>query len=157
MKRSGFAQPPRKPAKQTTCSARPKPPAPSLAVLVADGKARMCTPIPKADVLRADAYLRLVASLPCAWCGVEGYSQAAHGNTGKSMGAKTSDSTAMPLCSARPGIAGCHALLDQGGVLRKDQRRELEALWANQTRMKLRQMAAGDAAVRAVVERSIGL
>ena len=39
----------------------------------------------------------------------------------------------------------------------RDQRRELEALWANQTRMKLREMAASDAAVRKIVERSIGL
>ena len=155
MKRSGFAQPPRKPAKVIEYTPRPRTPA--QPVLVADGKARMVVPIPKANLLRSDAYLRLVASLDCAWCGRVGYSQAAHANQNKALGAKTSDAETMPLCGPGPSWTGCHALLDSGGRLNKTERRELEELWAAQTRMKLRQMAAGDAAVRAVVERSIGL
>lgn len=158
MKRSPMKRllpPPRKPAKVIEYTPRARTPA--LPVMVADGKARMVVPVPKAQPLRDEGYRRLVATQDCVWCGAEGYSQAAHSNSGKAMGAKTSDAEMFPLCSARPGITGCHALLDQGGVLRKDQRRELEALWANQTRMKLRQMAAGDAEVRKIIERSIGL
>lgn len=156
MKRSPMKRsppPPRREAKQIYYTPRPR----AAAVARADAPARMVVPVPKDSLLRADAYLRLVASLSCAWCGIEGYSQAAHSNFGKALGQKTSDATAMPLCADRPGITGCHSLLDQGGVLTREQRRELEALWGNQTRMKLRALAAGDADIRRVVERTIGL
>lgn len=63
--------------------------------------------------LRSEAYRRAVASLPCAWCGVQGYSQHAHENAGKGKGVKVDDRRAMPLCCARPGIEGCHAAFDQ--------------------------------------------
>ena len=45
-------------------------------------------PIPKAAPVRSEAYRRAVATLPCAICGVHGYSQAAHGSEGKGMGIK---------------------------------------------------------------------
>ena len=45
-------------------------------------------PIPKAAPVRSEPYRRAVATLPCAICGVHGYSQAAHANQGKGMGMK---------------------------------------------------------------------
>ena len=156
MKRSGFAQPPRKPAK--VIEYQPRPRTPAQPVLVTDGKARMVVPIPKAQPLRSEEYRRLVASLPCVLCKIEGYSNACHSDDGsKGCGTKSSDATCYPGCVSRPGIVGCHERIGTLRELRKDQRRELEALWANQTRMKLRAMAASDADVRKVVERSIGL
>ena len=43
---------------------------------------------PKDLPIRSQAYLRLVAQLPCKHCGIWGHSQAAHANTGKGMGTK---------------------------------------------------------------------
>lgn len=63
--------------------------------------------------LRSEKYRRAVASLPCAHCGIAGYSQHAHENEGKGKGQKLDDRRAMPLCCARPGIEGCHAAYDQ--------------------------------------------
>lgn len=93
--------------------------------------------IPKAAPVRSEAYRRAVASLPCAICGVPGYSQAAHANTGKGMAMKACDLTCFPACGPRPGFQGCHAALDQGALFLKAVRRELEPVWAADTRRKL--------------------
>lgn len=87
--------------------------------------------------VRNEAYRRAVASLPCAICGVYGYSQAAHANTGKGMGMKACDMTCFPACGPRPGFQGCHAALDQGALFLKAVRRELEPVWAADTRRKV--------------------
>lgn len=63
--------------------------------------------------LRSEKYRRAVASLPCAHCGIAGYSQHAHENDGKGKGQKVDDRRAMPLCCTRPGIEGCHVAFDQ--------------------------------------------
>ena len=94
-------------------------------------------PIPKAAPVRSEAYRRVVATLPCAICGVHGYSQAAHANTGKGMGMKACDLTCFPACGPRPGFQGCHAALDQGALFTKAVRREQEPVWAADTRRKL--------------------
>lgn len=91
----------------------------------------------KDDPVRNEAYRRAVASLPCVMCGIAGYSQAAHGSEGKGMGIKASDLTLFPACAPRPGIAGCHAELDQGAKFSKAVRRELEPVWAADTRRKV--------------------
>lgn len=90
--------------------------------------------------VRNEAYRRAVASLPCAICGISGYSQAAHANTGKGMGLKACDLTLFPACCARPGEQGCHARLDQGALFTKAVRRELEPVWAADTQRKVRAM-----------------
>ena len=97
-------------------------------------------PIPKAAPVRSEAYRRAVATLPCAICGVPGYSQAAHANQGKGMGMKAFDLTCFPACGPRPGIQGCHAALDQGALFSKAVRRELEPVWAADTRRKIQAM-----------------
>ena len=91
----------------------------------------------KAAPVRNEAYRRAVASLPCAICGLYGYSQAAHANTGKGMGTKACDMTCFPACGPRVGSQGCHAALDQGAMFSKAVRRELEPAWAADTRRKL--------------------
>lgn len=155
MKRSAFKSkaPPRR--AETQCSYVPRPRA--VAVAMVDTRDKMVVPVPKPEIVRDKEYLRLVSTLKCAWCGVVGRTQVAHKNHGKAMGGKTSDTEVFPLCGPAVGEPGCHSLLDQGGVLKKDQRRELEDLWANQTRMTLRKLAMFDAGARRVVERAIGL
>lgn len=93
--------------------------------------------VSKEAPVRNEAYRRAVASLPCAICGVYGYSQAAHANTGKGMGMKACDMTCFPACGPRPGFQGCHAALDQGALFLKAVRRELEPVWAADTRRKV--------------------
>ena len=70
-------------------------------------------PVNKDAPVRSEAYRRAVASLPCAYCGIEGYSQHAHENDGKGARMKVDDRRAMPLCCTRPGIEGCHVAFDQ--------------------------------------------
>lgn len=97
-------------------------------------------PVLKDAPVRNEAYRRAVASLPCVICGIYGYSQAAHANTGKGMGLKACDLTLFPACCARPGEEGCHARLDQGAMFTKTVRRELEPVWAADTQRKVRAM-----------------
>ncbi len=90
----------------------------------------------KAAPVRNEAYRHAVASLPCAACGIYGYSQHAHGNEGKGMGLKTDDRTGVPLCCARPGEEGCHIKFDQYRLLPggRDAHREAMRTWGAQTR-----------------------
>ena len=137
MKRTGFARkgPPPRPAKTLeTYTPRPR----AAAVAVADTRTRMVVPVPKREYLRDEFYRRWVASLPCAHCGIEGYSQAAHGDQGKGMGIKSSDDTCYPACGPHLDflgmVQGCHALLGSTGTFTKQQRRDMERQYAQQTR-----------------------
>ena len=90
--------------------------------------------------MRNEKYRRAVASLPCACCGIEGYSQAAHANGieyGKGTGIKADDSACFPLCSDRPGVRGCHSLFDQGAMFDKAERREVTERWISWTKAAL--------------------
>ncbi|KVG33851.1 hypothetical protein [Burkholderia diffusa] len=82
--------------------------------------------IPKLLTFRSERLRRAVTTLPCMQCGIEGHTQAAHANYGKGGAQKVSDAAIAALCADRPGVRGCHALLDQGGVLTKDERRAFE-------------------------------
>ena len=95
--------------------------------------------VEKSAPVRSEAYRRAVASLPCAYCGIEGYSQHAHENDGKGARLKVDDRRAMPLCCSRPGIEGCHVAFDQyrlvpGG---RDAHADLGRALAEQTRNRL--------------------
>lgn len=96
--------------------------------------------VAKAAPVRSEEYRRAVASLPCAICGIFGYSQAAHANQGKGMGLKACDLTCFPACGPRPGIQGCHAALDQGALFTKAVRRALEPVWAADTQRRIQAM-----------------
>ena len=93
--------------------------------------------IPKDAPVRDETYRRLVAKLPCKNCGIVGYSQAAHVNTGKGTGTKASDLDCFPLCCDRPGVRGCHSLFDQGALFSKVARRAIEQAWVEDTRRQL--------------------
>lgn len=88
---------------------------------------------PKQELVRSEAYRRVVAGLPCKICGVVGYSQAAHPNAGKGGGIKTDDRLCFALCCDRPGVQGCHPKFDQGALYSRPRRRVLEAQWSAET------------------------
>lgn len=102
-----------------------------------DGKARAHVAVPKAKPWRSEEYRRLVAALPCAHCGIEGFSQAAHSDEGKGMGIKSSDLTCYPACGPRHAYRGCHWNIGTSGRYSKDERRKLEAEYAAKTRKAL--------------------
>ena len=130
-----------------------RPPIPTREQRIAERAARMATqaqtcmprrtavmgggtagPVAKPETVESEAYRRLVAKLPCIHCCAVGYSQAAHPNTGKGAGIKTSDLDCFPLCADRPGVRGCHSRFDQGALFTKERRREIESQWGRQTR-----------------------
>ena len=83
------------------------------------------TACPKFTYVRSKPLLKAVADLPCQHCGREGYTQAAHSNEsvhGKGKSIKASDVFTAALCCT------CHAALDQGSHLTREQRQEL---WGN--------------------------
>lgn len=95
---------------------------------------------PKDLPIRSQAYLRLVAQLPCKHCGIWGHSQTAHANTGKGMGTKACDLQTFPLCADRPGQRGCHSLFDQGALFGKEARRLIEPAWVADTQRRIHAM-----------------
>lgn len=90
--------------------------------------------------VRSEAYRRLVAQLPCKFCGIAGYSQCAHANTGKGAGIKASDLDSFPLCCDRPGQRGCHSYFDQGALMGKTERRLIEPAWVADTQRQIHAM-----------------
>lgn len=96
--------------------------------------------IPKDAPVRSESYRRAVAGLPCKVCGIVGYSQAAHPNTGKGAGIKTDDRLCFPLCCDRPGVQGCHPKFDQHAMYTKAARRAMEPAWAADTRRRIESM-----------------
>lgn len=103
-------------------------------------------PAPKEAAVRSEEYRRLVAALPCKHCGIHGYSQAAHPNTGKGGAIKTDDRECFPLCTVHPVaggfVQGCHERFDQGALYDKAARRLIEPAWGADTRRQIK--AAGD-------------
>jgi hypothetical protein len=81
---------------------------------------------PKLLTFRSEALRRAVTQLPCMNCGIERHTQAAHMNFGKGGAIKASDAALAALCCDRPGVRGCHSLLDQGGAMSKAERRAFE-------------------------------
>ena len=84
--------------------------------------------IQKSRPLRSRKHLMTVASMSCAQCGMEGFTQAAHANFGKGMAIKACDSQTFPLCTH------CHTWLDQSGEMNKEARRNFEASMVCKTR-----------------------
>ena len=80
---------------------------------------------PKFQYFRSRKHLMNVASLPCQHCGIEGQTQAAHSNWskhGKARSLKASDEFTAALCYS------CHAEMDQGMCLSKEER---QMMWDN--------------------------
>lgn len=126
MIRSGFKSklPPARPATQWTADELPGARVPSQPLLrVADGKARLCIPLPKRVYLRSEPYRRWVASLACAHCQRPGPTQAAHsdrGADGKGLGIKADDSEIWPGCADGYGRLGCHSLFGSTGLFKRE-------------------------------------
>lgn len=89
---------------------------------------------------QSEALRRAVSTLPCAKCGIEGYSQAAHSNLwehGKGRGMKSDDRFVFPLCCTRPGVLGCHAEHDQLIGVTAEEAEENTKKWLLQTYVEL--------------------
>lgn len=71
----------------------------------------------KQPPFRSERWLRAVATLDCVRCFKSG-TQAAHRNEGKGMGQKTDDCLTAALCPE------CHAEIDSGQAMTRDERRQ---------------------------------
>src|SRR5260364_11986 len=79
-------------------------------------------------MMRSEKLRRLVAMLPCMCCGQKGQTQAAHANFQSfGKGIKASDAALMALC------VRCHAELDQGQTMTKEERRNAQYEWIAKT------------------------
>ena len=103
--------------------------------------------------VRSEAYRRLVAAMPCKACGVQGYSQAAHPNSGKGLGIKTSDLDCFALCCDRPGVLGCHCLFDNYQMGGKRAQALMEQAWAADTRAQINALGLWPATLSQLHER----
>ena len=95
--------------------------------------------VAKAAPVRSEAYRRLVASLPCIACGIQGYSQAAH-LPPEAKGMKQSDLLTFPLCCTRVGIPGCHQDYDQYRLFPRDAAMAVGRAWAADTQRRIQAM-----------------
>lgn len=87
-----------------------------------------------------NAHYRLVASLPCAECGIEGWSQVAHSNRhqdGKGLGLKANYLATFPLCCVRPSEIGCHVKHDQCIGMTREEADERTVRYIADTHSKL--------------------
>ena len=95
--------------------------------------------VAKAAPVRSEAYRRLVASLPCIACGIQGYSQAAH-LPPEAKGMKQSDLLTFPLCCTRVGIPGCHQDYDQYRLFPRAAAMTVGRAWAADTQRRIHAM-----------------
>ena len=135
MKRSPFRTkaPPRREATQCTYTPRPR----DMAEVMA-GPARAHVAAQKECALQHEGYMRLVRALPCAGCGVEGFTQFCHADEGKGLGIKSDCRLGWPGCGPRPGVNGCHFDVGSSGFLGREGRRKFEAQAGKQTRATIR-------------------
>jgi len=112
--------------------------------------------VPKVVPVESERYRRLIALLPCKLCGIDGFSQAAHPNTGKGAGTKTDDRLCFPLCCDRPGVRGCHPQFDQHALMTKPARRLIEPAWGADTRRQIETMGLWPASLPRWAEAETG-
>lgn len=140
MKRSPMTRTAPRPAAEWTGDTLPTARAQPLRI--ADTRARLTVPLPKNPPLRSEPYRRWVAAQPCAHCGRAGPSQAAHSDTGKGVGIKSCDSTAIPLCADGHGRQGCHAVFGASGLLGRVHRRHLESTYVQSVQDRAKEEGA---------------
>ena len=102
-----------------------------------------CAAIEKDGAVEHKGYQKLVAALPCSWCGIYGRSNHAHENgiaNGKGMGLKVDDRRAMPLCVDDMGKHGCHTTFDRYALIDggKEAHAELGRILSARTRKIIR-------------------
>lgn len=94
-------------------------------------------PVKKDKPVEDKAYRRLVAQFPCINCGMRGFSQAAHENTGKGKGMKTDDRRTFALCTVAAN--GCHEAFDQYRLFNgRAEHAAMGAMWSKNTREAIR-------------------
>lgn len=113
-----------------------------LAALVSQDEPS-CAAIEKDGAVEHKGYQKLVAALPCSWCGIYGRSNHAHENgiaNGKGMGLKVDDRRAMPLCVDDMGKHGCHTTFDRYALIDggKEAHAELGRILSARTRKIIR-------------------
>lgn len=95
----------------------------------------------KENVVTSVAYQALVRKLPCARCGIAGFSQFCHSDEGKGMAIKTDDRRGWPGCGPHLEgghmVNGCHWFVGTSGSLKQAERRELEARMSAETRFQI--------------------
>jgi hypothetical protein len=91
---------------------------------------------PKENAVYSEPYRRLVAALPCAICGIELRSQAAHPPpSGKSR--KEDDRKIFPLCADDLERPGCHTLFDQYKLYTYEETCAMAVILAIHTRYEI--------------------
>jgi len=102
--------------------------------------------IQKENVITSLAYQALVRKLPCARCGIVGFSQFCHSDEGKGIGIKTDDRRGWPGCGPHleggQMVNGCHWFVGTSGSLKQAERRELEARMSAETRLQILRQGA---------------
>lgn len=93
---------------------------------------------PKSEPAEHEGYRRLVAAMPCFFCRIIGFSNAAHADQGKGMQIKSDDRTCYALYVDRPGVVGCHTAIGASAAMTKQERRELEERAGAYTRSEIR-------------------
>lgn len=104
---------------------------------------------PKSEPVRSTAYRRLVACHPCVNCGIENYSQCAHGPA-LGRGMKACDLFTFPLCHEFGN--GCHVKFDRYELGDADWRREKALEWAAQTQAAVLGMKQCTNQIRALLD-----
>lgn len=97
---------------------------------------------PKTKPHRDEKYRRLIATMPCFSCGIDGYSQVAHSNLskhGKGGAQKASDYATFPLCCERLGVVGCHSMFDQGLIVTKLHKEAVTEFWIASAQKRAKQ------------------
>jgi len=98
-------------------------------------------PIPKENALQHLGYMALVRKLPCARCGIVGFSQFCHADEGKGGAIKTDCRRGWPGCGPHNGQPGCHWYVGTSGRMPKAERRAFEEQAGQSTRATI--IAAG--------------
>jgi hypothetical protein len=96
---------------------------------------------PKDDLVRSEAYRKLVAMGACMHCGVDGHSQAAHLQP-EGKGIKVTDLDTFPLCTVRPDGAGgmyegCHAQFDGYRLFPREEAARVARKWIRITQKRV--------------------
>ena len=138
MKRGGGFKQPERPRVKPVLVPRAEP---ARAVLRrVDGNARMTVAIPKPRTAQHLEYMRVVRLLPCAHCNRIGPSQFCHSDEGKGTGIKSDCRYGWPGCGPHSDSPGCHYLIGTQRIYPKQERRELEAKLARETRHLIKDM-----------------
>lgn len=139
MKRSCFKSklPPQRPAKQIEGYT----PRPRAVAVAAAGPAQAVVSVPKQEPIQHAGYMAVVRQMACARCGISGYTQFCHSDSGgKGMGIKTDCRLGWPGCGPHGSLPGCHWIVGTSGQLKQTARRAFERSAGDETRRIVRSM-----------------